>query len=62
MHEYTAVNVKVDAGIVKGLDEWRQDCPSVNRSALVNQILQDWILKNPSAHQRYVMSRRGVKA
>ena len=44
--KYVAVNI--DAQVAYHIDKWRQFCPSVNRTALVNQILMDWAIKNPT--------------
>lgn len=35
--------VGLDPCVTHGLDRWRQNCPTINRSALVNQILLEWL-------------------
>ena len=36
------VKVEIDAYLVIALDTYRHNCPTINRSALVNTIILDW--------------------
>jgi hypothetical protein len=38
-----SVKVSLDWCVVNGLDKWREHCPTINRSALVNQIILEWL-------------------
>ncbi len=44
--------VEIDAPIVRLLDQYRMNCPTINRSSLVNQILLEWAQKNATVDQR----------
>lgn len=35
--------IEIDAYLVRELDQYREFCPAINRSALVNQILLEWV-------------------
>ena len=37
--EAQTLKVGLDRTVVAGLDRWRLNCPAINRTALVNQIL-----------------------
>jgi hypothetical protein len=37
------VKVGLDPVVAAGLDRWRQNCPTINRASLVNQILYKWL-------------------
>ena len=39
------VKVEIDARIAASLDDWRDGCPTINRSALVNMIIKEWIME-----------------
>jgi hypothetical protein len=39
----TSVKVGLDPVVAAGLDRWRQNCPTINRASLVNQVLFKWL-------------------
>ena len=41
--EDQAVRVSLDPKVVRGLDISHEYCPTINRSALVNQIVLEWL-------------------
>lgn len=56
--ENQTIKVGLDQEIVKGLDRWRDDCPTINRTALVNQIILEWLREKKVQEMRLRQSHR----
>lgn len=51
------LKIAIDAELVRRLDRWRGETPSLNRTALVNYILLEWISDKEAASPRRRLSQ-----